>query len=239
MSAVDSSLFTNKSIRALVACTNCRDRKVKCERHGDNDQPCKRCTKYSLRCETKSVRSQQGIESTSTRLSSGTPIPAQHGYSQQPYSSGQMPAYHSSQGFNQQPTMTRQSLNSGPIPSNFSTQADYMQTSNLNTQAYSNQRQTGPYDTGYGAPMSQAQHVANPYYQTQGMPNSAMNMSQPYTAAAVQRTYGSTAGYPTMQTQQQMNPAAYNGTAAQYTYQYPTYGNCHCQTPQCTCGHRR
>ncbi|KAJ7599388.1 hypothetical protein C8J56DRAFT_881833 [Mycena floridula] len=55
-----SSNFQQNYLRIPVACLNCRNRKVKCERNSDSDI-CKRCSRFSLQCEVKSVAEQRKV----------------------------------------------------------------------------------------------------------------------------------------------------------------------------------
>ncbi|KAJ7499009.1 hypothetical protein FB451DRAFT_1384756 [Mycena latifolia] len=59
-----SSLLNNRRRRAMIACTNCRKRKIKCVTSEEPPRnPCARCTKRSLPCEYVSVEEDSPTES--------------------------------------------------------------------------------------------------------------------------------------------------------------------------------
>ncbi|KAJ7599504.1 hypothetical protein C8J56DRAFT_916822, partial [Mycena floridula] len=176
----NSSLFTNKAARALMACTNCRVRKVKCERHDEN-QSCKRCTKLNISCQVKSVRDHElRTPKDSTSFSKRTVSTVTRASSTvsriklpQVYPLGQVLCY-PAQTYDQQ-----SSGESSPVYSDFSSDIQYM---------------------------SKGQGEASIYdYQTHEMHKASMRRD----TAAAQIFYGvPDTGYPFTQTQQ-MDPRQY------------------------------
>ncbi|CAK5283026.1 unnamed protein product [Mycena citricolor] len=71
-SAVDSSMFSKRR-RAYMACTNCRQRKIKCITSSDGDfRPCTRCAKRNLQCEYVAVPEEFGYGYQTDSASSGS-----------------------------------------------------------------------------------------------------------------------------------------------------------------------
>ncbi|KAK7061643.1 hypothetical protein R3P38DRAFT_3166623 [Favolaschia claudopus] len=82
MADIPSSLLNNRRRRAMIACSNCRRRKIKCVTTEEPPRkPCQRCTKRGLVCEYVAVEDDEPDttpESPPPPLPSHTSLPLQH-----------------------------------------------------------------------------------------------------------------------------------------------------------------